>query len=232
MPRLNGDSQTSSWGFNAAESASGGLGRTPCREKPQTQTDESCELLPPTFAEARPNVTGSSSTKQSSSSRACNNHAGRPTKADMVRATGLSAAQSVLSFDCPRLCHRRCEGLYMGCDEQAAKPAQAAAIVASVRALRERLSLNSKGTQLKHALVQEMASLVSGYPEAPAVKAFPCSGWPLSVPVVLCSCSSYAHEAFSARQQRTQGEGLDGRGNEAVQTASWCRSRCCFKQPG
>lgn len=91
----------------------------------------------------------------------------------MIRATGFSAAQSVLSFDCPRLCHRRCEGFYMGCDEQATKPAQAAAIVASVRALRERLRHNSKGSQLKHALVHEMASLVSGYPEAPSVKAFP-----------------------------------------------------------
>ena len=87
------------------------------------------------FAEAMPNAGGSSSTKQSSSSRTCNNRAGRPTKSDILRANGLSAAQSVLSFDCPKLCRRKCEGLYMGYDEQAAKPALAAAIVASVRAL-------------------------------------------------------------------------------------------------
>ena len=101
------------------------------------------------FAEAMSTAGGSSSTKQSSSSRTCNNPAGRPTKSDMSRANGLSAAQSVLSFDCPKLCRRKCEGLYMGYDEQAARPALAAAIVASVRALRERLSLNSHGSRLK-----------------------------------------------------------------------------------
>ena len=127
------------------------------------------------FAEAMPNAGGSSSTKQSSSSRPCNNLAGRPTKSDMLRANGLSAAKSVLSFDCPKLCRRKCEGLYMGNDEQAARPALAAAIVASVRALRERLSLNSQGSNLKHALVREMASLVSGHAEAPPVNEFPWS---------------------------------------------------------
>ena len=89
----------------------------------------SCE-----FPEAAASVGGSSWTMQSSRSKSSNNQGGRPTKADMVRANGLSAAKSVLSFDCPRLCRRSCESLYMGGDEQVAAPAQAAAIVASVHA--------------------------------------------------------------------------------------------------
>ena len=126
------------------------------------------------FAEAMPNAGGSSSTKQSSSSRTCNNRAGRPTKSDILRANGLSAAQSVLSFDCPKLCCRKGKGLYMGYEEQAALSyEQAAANVASVRALRERLSLNSQGSQIKHALVCEMGNSVSGNAEAPPVEEFP-----------------------------------------------------------
>jgi hypothetical protein len=150
------------------ECAGEALGRTSWCDKPEIHTADTFE-----FAEVRPNVGGSSLDKQSLSSRASNNEAGRPTKADMLRANGLSAARSVLSFRCPGLCRTRCAGLYMGCDEQAAKPAEAAAIVASVRALRERLSQNSKGSQLKHALAREMASLVSAYGELPPVKAFP-----------------------------------------------------------
>ena len=137
LRRLDGDAQMPSQRFHVTDATSGVPPFTP-------KASGSCR-----FAEAMSTAGGSSSTKQSSSSRTCNNPAGRPTKSDMSRANGLSAAQSVLSFDCPKLCRRKCEGLYMGYDEQAAKPALAAAIVASVRALRERLSLNSHGSRLK-----------------------------------------------------------------------------------
>ena len=146
------------------------VGSTSSCHRPDTHAFESCEIK---LQEVRRNVAGSTSTRETSTSRSCNNPAGRPTKADMLRANGVSAARSVLSFECPRLSRRRCEGLYMGSDEQAAAPAQAAAIVASVHALRERLSLNSKGSQLKHALVKEMCSLVSAYRQVPPADQFP-----------------------------------------------------------
>ena len=156
LPRLDGDAQMPSQRCHVTDTTSGVPPFTPCCNKGQARTPKvsgSCR-----FAEATPNAGGSSSTKQSSSSRTCNNRVGRPTKSDMLRANGLSAAQSVLSFDCPKLCRRKCEGFYMGYDEQAARPALAAAklIGASVRALRERLSLNSQGSQLNHALVREI----------------------------------------------------------------------------
>ena len=169
-PRLDGDAQMPSHRCHVADATSGVPSFTPCCNKGQARTPKasgSCR-----FVEAMPNVGGNSLAKQSSSSRTCNNRAGRPTKSDILRANGLSAAQSVLSFDCPKLGRRKCEGFYMGHDEQAARPALAAAVVTSVRALRERLSLNSQGSQLKHALVREMARLVSGHAEAPPVKEF------------------------------------------------------------
>ena len=117
--------------------------------------------------------TGSISSKQGPSSRQCNAHVGRPTKKEMLRADGLSAAKSVLSFECPRLCRVRCEGLHMGLDEQAAKPAKAAAIAASVHSLRERLRFDAKGSTLKDALVREMARLACTHAEWPPIEHFP-----------------------------------------------------------
>ena len=152
LPCLNGDAQMPPHRCDATDTMSGAPISTPWYNKLGAKAGGSCG-----FAEATPNANGSSSTKQSSSSRTCNIRTGRPTKSDMLRATGLSAAQSVLSFDWPKR--------HMEYDEQTPRPALSAAIVASVRARRKRLSLNSQGSQLKHALICEMASLVSGLAE-------------------------------------------------------------------
>ena len=125
LPRLNGDAQMPPQRCDATDTMGGAPSHTPWYNTLGAKAGGSCG-----FAEATPNAGARSSTKQSSSSRACNNRTARPTKSDIFRATGMSAAQSVVSFDCPTFCHRKCEGFYMGYDEQAARPALAAATVA------------------------------------------------------------------------------------------------------
>ena len=110
----------------------------------------------------------------------------------------------------------------MGCDEQAARPALASAIVASFCALRERLSLNSQGRQFKHALVRDMARLVSGHAEAPPVKEFP---WTVGGRSVCKWCFAVAAHMLMRPSQ----PGNNGSCDEAAQAASWCRGRGCVK---